>query len=534
MPTKKQFLQHTFAGGWATAFGPNASEVQPEGRFVRIPFLWEAEDLLYELDGGVRTAPGLSKLNSSVLESGAEIEGIYDYWRQGTGGSPAQKRVVYVNGKLYKDDADGTFTSIKTGLQTAVVPNFATFDDLLIIANDSSSDVPMTWDQTTFQNLAGSPPNFAFSARHKNSLFAAGVVTAPSTLYFSDDLDPENWSTGTSGNISIDPNDGDKITGIVSYKNELWVFKGPHKGSIHRITGSIFGGGSADIGRTTFIEGVGSVNMESIFAFGDDIGYVWADGTIRTLKSTAAFGDYRETSLSTDIQNYLDEHLTFNSLKTTRTAVDASGKRIYFAMPIDASTVPNTVLVLDTRFQVPRWSRIPAYTKARSVTQVVDAGKPKIFFGSSDGFVRKAEQDARLIDGSSGLSFKITTPFMNYGLVPEMKTLNFMSTGIQGRIAGNFSFKWQRDTNTQQTETLTQPASNVLGVASNPAIEFKLDDPVRSLLGGAKFTTLFREMETGGDFRDVQYQFLNSTAAEDLEIHNFGVSLSIDAESTEN
>ena len=78
--------------------------------------------------------------------------------------------------------------------------------------------------------------------------------------------------------LDIDPGDGDRITGLVSHKNELWVFKGPHKGSIHRITGT----SNSDWARTTFIEGVGAVWQNSIFRFGDDIGFLWSDGSPRT------------------------------------------------------------------------------------------------------------------------------------------------------------------------------------------------------------------------------------------------------------
>ncbi len=534
MPNKRQYIQHIFNGGWATDLGQFAPTAIPDQNgTVQIPFLLEAEDIRFELDGSVRKMPGASKLNSSALESGAAIRGIYDYWRQGTGGSPAQKRVIYINGKIYKDDADGAFTSIKTGLTVDAIPNFSTFDDFLIIANNKVGDVPMSWDQSTFQNLAGTPPNFGFSTRHKNSQFAAGVLANPSTLYNSNDLDPEAWAGATSSNISIDPNDGDAITGLVSYKNELWVFKGPYKGSIHRVTGSVFGGDSSDVARKTFVEGVGAVGMGSIFTLGDDIGFMWSDGTIRTLQSTAAFGDFKESALSTPIQSWLDEHLTFNALDTVQTAVDGSGRRVYIALPIDASTTPNVVLLMDARFNPIRWSKIKAYD-AVSLATVQDSSKPRIFIGGSDGFVRITEQASRSIDATTGLSFNVKTPFMNYGLPNLDKILAYISLGYTPHNIGSITFGYTRDNEAQQAQPITQAGGNVLAPASVSALEFTLDDPVKGKLGGSRFVNEFFWQIEGGAFRTIQYQITNAANNEDVQLNTFGVSLGVAGENTEN
>ena len=117
MPTRRKHIQHHFAGGWATDFGPSAPGVAPDqaGQF-KVPFLVDAENVVFELDGGPRKIKGSTKLNSVQLESGATITGLYDYWRQGTGGSATQKRVIHIGTKIYKDDADGTFDQIASVL----------------------------------------------------------------------------------------------------------------------------------------------------------------------------------------------------------------------------------------------------------------------------------------------------------------------------------------------------------------------------------------------------------------------------------
>src|SRR5260221_498897 len=146
MSSKRQTFRHLFGGGFATDFGPSAN-VGPNQQFdVVLPFLTEAENVFFELDGGPHKIGGTSKLNSAVIESGASIRALFDYWRQGTAGSPAQKRVVYSSTKILADAADGTFVAIKTGLESGKVPCLTVFNDNLIMSSDSTVDVPMTYD----------------------------------------------------------------------------------------------------------------------------------------------------------------------------------------------------------------------------------------------------------------------------------------------------------------------------------------------------------------------------------------------------
>ena len=361
MSTRRITVHHIFDGGWATDFGQTVVGAAPDDAGqIKIPWLLKAEDVLFELNGGPHKTPGAAKINSSALESGAAIKGIYDYWIQGTSGSPSQKRVVFVNDEIYADNADGSFSSLKSGLKVGAVANMSQFDDILILANDSSDDVPMSWDGTTFQNLAGTPPNFAFSVKHKNFHFAAGVDSAPSTLYYSATLNPEDWVGAGSGNIAIDPDDGDRITGIISFRNELWVFKGPYKGSIHRITGT----SGDDWARTTFIEGVGAVWQNSISPVRDDIAFMWSDGSVRTLKSTEQFGDYTMASLSVPIQGWLEANLTWSRLRHAYLQVGPDGEKLFLSIPVEGSANNTNILVADTRFSSVRWSRLVSYTQA--------------------------------------------------------------------------------------------------------------------------------------------------------------------------
>ena len=528
MASKRQSLRHLFGGGWATDFGPSSDVGPNQAGDVVLPFLTEAENVYFELDGGPHKIGGTSKVNSTVIESGQEIRGLFDYWRQGTGGTPAQQRVVYAGTKILADAADGVFVAIKTGLEDDKVPCFTVFMDSLILSSDSVVDVPMTYDGTTVSNLGGTPPQFSFSCVHKNHVWAAGVATNPSRLYYSRTLNADDWTHATSGSIDIDPEDGDRITAIASHKNDLWVFKGPYKGSIHRITGSA-NTGSDSFARITFIDGLGAVSQNTLFRFRDDLGFMWSDGTIHSLAATAAYGDFNEFALSRPIHRYIREHVTHNQLRRAWAATNVNKSQVVFTLPVDSSATPNLVLSMDYSRQAVWWAPWPALN-AYSVARVIDStNQPVLMIGGNDGYVRRTDIANRAIDGATAITYKVSTPALNYGSSIVMKTMASASLGISPR--GNYDIRlgWTRDDEAQQTQSVTQGGGDVLGAAD--ANQFTLDT---STLAGAQFVDRFMELEEGGEFRSVAYQVYNSGLNEDVELHSISAQIEIGAQSTEN
>ena len=534
MTTKQIFITHRFGGGFATDFGPNADVIPNKAGQVTLPFLVNADNCIFEFDGGPHKAPGAAKLNSSALESGATIKGLFDYWITGTGGTSIQHRVIHVGAKIKKDDADGTFTDLFTGLDTDKVPGYAQLDDILVMASDSTSDVPKSWNGTTAQNLAGSPPNFSFATQHKNRMWAAGNSALAGRLYYSALLDPEDWIGAGSGSIDIDPDDGDRITAIVSHKNDLWVFKGPYKGTIHRITGSAPTGDDG-FARIPFVTGIGAVSQNLIFRARDDIGFMWSDGTIHSLAATAAFGDFFEGALSRPINQYIRDHVNLSRLKHGWAANWPEFGYVLFGLPVDSSSDPNILLMMDYRFMsqsepFPRWAPWSSFsTVAGAVASAIDGNKHILMSGGSDGFVRKLGQANRSIDGSTAISYRVTSPYLNYGTAIQVKTLNSAAVGIQPKSDGNITFGWARDNKAQQTEIISQGGSDVLAPAS--ANQFTLGT---STLSGARFVDRFVDLPEGGEFRAIQYEASNAVNNEDAELHSMSAAITGGAWATTN
>ena len=531
MLQKSTIVRHYFAGGWGTDFGTSVDVAPDQGGRVNIPFLVDAENCLFELDGGPRKVGGTTKVNSSAVASGAVVTGLHDYWRQGTAGSPSRRRVIHAGTVIMADADDGIFANIFTGLTAAAVPSYFTFDDLLIISSDASGDVPRSWDQTTAQNLGGTPPRFSFGTAHKNRAWAAGVYALPSRLYYSANTDPEDWVGAGSGSIDIDPNDGDMITGLVSHKDNLFVFKGPNKGSIHMITGSA-PTGSDGFARKLYVRGIGACWHNAIFPFADDIGFVSQYGSVHSLAATNAYGDFLQSSLSLPInQKGIRDRLNYNRLRNIWAATDPLTGLVMITASFDAATTNNAVLVMD--FRTPnniRWSKITAYAAASLATFVDTNGNRRILAGGNDGFVRRLNIADRSIDVNTSIAFKVTTPTMNYGNPWNMKTIGPGSLGLAPRGAGDITFGWTRDLNAQQTATLTQSGGDILGptTAVNP---FTMNT---SLLSGMRYVETFNEMEEGGEFRLIQYQIKQNTTGGDVEVHSITAQIVPGAISTSN
>jgi len=133
------------------------------------------------------------------------------------------------------------------------------------------------------------------------------------------------------------------------------------------------------------------------------------------------------------------------------------------------------------------------------------------------------------MDASSTISMRGTTPFVNYGNSMLTKTLSRGSVGIAPKGSYDGTFKWVRDDNTPQTHDFSQAGSgDVLGPASEN--QFTLGT---STLSGAEFSDKYMELEEGGEFRAIQYEFSQNVLNEDLEVHNFSTTIKAGAISTE-
>lgn len=535
MTSRRTALRHIYDGGWSTDLSPRTLAGPDNSGLVRIPYLVRAENIIYELDGGPRKAPGTARVNSAALESGARINGFYDAWFHGSSGSPVQHRVIAIGEKIKADDADGVFADIITGLAGGGIPSFCMLEDVLVIGI-TGGDVPQYYDGTMAGNLAGSPPNFTICATHANRVWAAGDVANPSALYYSPLLDPANTTGEGWGRINVDPSDGDKITAIASYKGELIVFKGPYRGSIHRIAGTAPTGSDA-YRRVRWIERIGAASQNSVFTFNDDLGFVAFDGSVHSLKATSAYGDFNEIALSRSIQTFL-RRANFSRLHQLSVASGVDLGFVLFSLPIDGSETNNAVIGMDYRFadgsgQGMRWFYWPAFEDLCECIgdgiDPSDSNKRIYFAGGNDGYLRRLLQGARTIDTGTPIAMRVATPYFDYGDPFGKKTLGEAYLQIAPKNTGNIQFLVKRDSQQPQVFEINQAGGDPLG--NVPGQNFTLN---ASQLSEANVIERFIEADQAGEFRQIQYEVQNDEVGEDVEIRGFGVMVEPGGVSTEN
>jgi hypothetical protein len=273
-----------------------------------------ADNTLFSTDMARRKRPGFAYLDSSSIGASVVLQGLIDYWANVA--SVKTQRIVGVTSEpaIYSYTSAGTRTALtKHSTATALVAGFSyvsmeVINEDLIIAFDNATS-PKKWDNqsgTEWKDLAGSPPNFAFSRGHKNRLFAAGVKANPDRLYYSSVDNHEEWNgAGTSGAIDIKPGDGDPegITAIFpTIKGALFVAK---RDRLYRVDTT--SADDADWSVTEVSAGIGCAGHNLVAAVGqDDVVYV-SDKGVHALSTTAAYGDFVASFLSKNTQKEMND-----------------------------------------------------------------------------------------------------------------------------------------------------------------------------------------------------------------------------------
>ena len=126
---KTRVIYHFIGGGWQSDLPTSTSAAPDALSRVVVPYLTEAENCLFQSPSGARKAWGTAALMAALSETATNVKGLYDYWRS-PGGTPQQHRILHLDDAIYKDDADQSFSTIKTGLVTDAVPNYSHFDDI--------------------------------------------------------------------------------------------------------------------------------------------------------------------------------------------------------------------------------------------------------------------------------------------------------------------------------------------------------------------------------------------------------------------
>jgi len=259
--------------------------------------------------GGSTISHGPVTLGGSTS---ATVSGVADFWRFGTSLTPTQ-RLVFVAvtdsaGAICTGGLGGSVVVLKApwsagGRQTAITlaEGKAVFSD--------GVDTPQVYDQSTVATLSASMPIFTASRYHLRRLWYYGVAggsTESSSVYYTAAGDIADATGSDTGSFIFDEDDGDAVQGVsAAWRERLFVFKGPHKGSVHYIGGT----NPSDFTKgVMFQRAAPCVGHASVITTENDIYWMSRYG-FHSLQATQKYGDTEVAYLSAPVQ---DQFKTIN------------------------------------------------------------------------------------------------------------------------------------------------------------------------------------------------------------------------------
>ena len=208
-------------------------------------------------------------------------------------------------------------------------------------------DKPWKWDGNFFSYLANAPDKGNYPILHKEKLFCVDQ-DEPSTLIWSDTFAPESWTPTNYWDIR--KSDGDVITCLIKYLDDLFVFKNRSL--------SILKGTSLD--DFTMIESnatIGCVGNRAATIYDMSVFFISEYGLYVT-------DGMKMVNLTNNI--IPDTWRRLNKIHAHKSTLIAWNDMLWFTIPVDNSVVPNLTILFDPgngAFYLMEGIRVSCYTK---------------------------------------------------------------------------------------------------------------------------------------------------------------------------
>ena len=245
-------------------------------------------------------------------------------------------------------------------------------------------------------------PKGKFGVWFHNFHFVAGVTSAKSTLSWSELEDSDDFTNTTTGNVKVNPDDGDEITGLAVLKDELFVFK---RNRIWSLTG--FGTSGFTLNDVNErLTNFGSLSHRGIINTGNDLNYLSFTGGIPEIRSLTRtrYGTIVEGGIISDPIEGTMKALSNGLLDEVCGTFD--GRRLFMAVPSTGAATNDTVLVYDTVLKGwVRWTGL--YPSV--FTEFDFSNTSEIYFGEARADSKVYKKDTSTSDNGTAISFRVDT-----------------------------------------------------------------------------------------------------------------------------
>jgi hypothetical protein len=365
------FQQTSWAGGINTS-NP-ATEIADD----------EAQDILnleFDWDNNLVARNGVVELDDFAYADPIDL--VYDFELN----SGSVGLVVVSGDQLYLESRDGlTRNNITGALTLPAGPQLwqaITFNGQCLLVNRSSSDdnfisIDSSGVATAVVASAGVLPKPDWIVEWNNRVWVNNI-TDPTVLYGSKLGDETDWDVTAGGasdavSINIGPDDdGQPITGLRVYKNNLLVFKRRRVYIVRALEGQ----NPADATKLTsepLVDNVGCASHYSIQSILDDLVFL-SEGGVVSVKTAIQQGDFRANFISRKVADI--SRIAKISDEIPSMVLDDTSQ-YWLSVPqqlsVTGAAVDYVLDFSDLPKDMPRWTRFEGLVCGRSFTSFLSA-----------------------------------------------------------------------------------------------------------------------------------------------------------------
>jgi hypothetical protein len=296
-------------------------------------------------------------------------------------------------------------------------------------------------------------------------LWVVGTSSNDTTIYWSDLLDGDDFTGGSSGSIDVSkawPNGADKVTALAAHNGLLVVF-GEHSIIIYQNANT-----PASMSIADTISGVGCIDRKTVQSIGTDLLFLSDDG----LRSLGRVIQEKSLPVSDLSRNVKQDLIAKISNKTVPASTVYSPENYFYLLALPDS---NLVYCFDLRgrlengsYRVTKWPSVNFKSFARDRDGTVYIGTTA-GIGKYDGFD----------DDNSSYIFRYSSPGLTFGDASRLKLLKKIRPTIVGGNNADIILSWTYDFSIQANTSRfrvgsTNPA--FFGVSEYTDAEYSLGD----------------------------------------------------------
>ena len=423
------------------------SPVNQDSSFASI-----AENAIIDKYGRIGVRQGLNKLTSSTTPLGASVgtEAIFEFTKNdGT-------TTVFSTGNNKVFTGTTSLTDV-TNSMTISANNWkiVSFNNDVYFFQRGHNALEYTSSSSSLGVVHADAPDANEVCAAFGRLWAGDVANNTYTLYFSDTLDGDDWTGGTSGSLDLRtvwPTGFDEIVAIKEFNNFLVIFG---KQSILVYQGA---SAPASMSLSDTITGIGCIARDSVQSTGTDIVFL-SDSGVRSLGRTI---QEKSNPIGNVSKNVRDDIIYLTTVETGNIKSVYSPEEAFYLLFFPTSSI---VYCFDIRGTLEDGSNRVTTWPATKVFSGARGSDGTIYLGTAKGINKYHDY----LDDTSPYTMKYYTQPLAFGDPSRLKILKEISFRVIGGSGSSVLLNWGYD----YTEAYTKQA---ITIANSSIAEYGISE----------------------------------------------------------